>query len=125
MVPPWLNTYMNSRSFTDAKAPLVNWSAARHSPLSSVAGGSVVAAGRASGRRGASRTGSGRQTIDSGRINRSLQGKNPLDDPIQLGIGHLRVGSHRNLAPVARAALLHLRDQGRLGVLAPVACRHV
>src|SRR5690349_17332233 len=44
MVPPWLNEYMNSRSLIEAKAPLLNCSCARHSPIRSPAAGSAAAA---------------------------------------------------------------------------------
>src|SRR6476661_6856315 len=53
MVPPGLNTYMNSRSFTEANAPLLNCSVARHWPMRSNVGLSPAGGGCGAGRQAA------------------------------------------------------------------------
>src|SRR6185503_3945705 len=154
MVPPWLNTYMNSRSLIEANPPLVNCSRARHSPASSAAAMPLAAGGFGCGRPATpSRTICASNTVDVVRIGslshcnvsrrvsggiahdlpngadvpaeigfapRLLQRQNPLDNGVQVPVGHLRIWRHRNRAPDARSAILHLVDERGLRILAPV-----
>ncbi|MEE3534980.1 hypothetical protein, partial [Pseudomonas aeruginosa] len=37
--------------------------------------------------------------------------EHPVDHGFQIGIGNLRIGRHRDLAPIAHAAFAHLLDE--------------